>query len=79
MRRITTGVNENYESTIISDEQVKALTPYPQFPCFKLQNIFYTEDNLQSLKTRHLEKPYDIQLPAGAMRFLKISALNIYH
>lgn len=73
IRRITTGIdNKTNESIIISDEQVDALAPYPQFPCFKLQNIFYTEDSLQSLSTRHLNKPYDIQLPTGAMRFLKI-------
>ncbi len=73
IRRITTGVdNKTNESYIVANEQVDALVPYPLFSCFELQNVFYTEDNLQSLETRHLEKPYDIQLPAGAMRFLKL-------
>lgn len=72
-RRITTGIDhETNESKLIANELVEAFIPYPQFPCFKLQDIFYTEDNLQSLKTRHLAKPYDIDLPAGAMRFLKL-------
>jgi mannose-6-phosphate isomerase-like protein (cupin superfamily) len=73
IRRITTGIHhKTSESTIFSEEKVDILIPYSQFPCFKLQNIFYTEDSLQSLKTRHLNKPYDIELPPGAMRFLKI-------
>jgi mannose-6-phosphate isomerase-like protein (cupin superfamily) len=73
MRRITAGVDtRTSESLIVSNEQVDVLIPYPQYPCFKLQNIFYTEDNFQSLETRHLDKPYEIQLPIGAMRFLKI-------
>ena len=73
IRRITTGIDSTTsESRLISNEQVEPFIPYPQFSCFKLQNMFYTEDNLQSLKTRHLDKPYDIELPPGAMRFLKL-------
>lgn len=73
IRRITTGIdNKTGESTMISDEQVDVLVPYPQLLCFKLHNIFYTEDHVQSLETRHLDKPYNIQLPEGAMRFLKM-------
>lgn len=73
IRRITTGIdNETSESKLISNEFVEAFIPYPQFSCFKLQDIFYTEDKLQSLKTRHLNKPYNIELPPGAMRFLKL-------
>ncbi len=50
MRRITTGVDtKTSESLVVANEQVDVLILYPQFPSFKLQNIFYTEDNLQSL------------------------------
>lgn len=72
-RRITTGVDrQTKEPLIVSEEQVNALIPYSQFSCLKLLNLFYTEDSCQSLTTRHLDKPYDIQLPPGAMRFMKM-------
>ena len=72
MRRITTGIDaKTNESIVVANEQVDVLMPYPQYPCFKLQNIFYTEE-VASLETRYMDKPYDIQLPEGAMRFLKI-------
>lgn len=70
-RRVVTGI-EKGESKIIADEKIPAIVPYPIFPSFQLQNLFFTEDNPQSLSTRHLNNPYDINLPEGAMRFLKV-------
>ncbi len=71
-RRVISGVDKNQQSTIIADEKVATLTPYEIFPCFQLQNLFYTENNPQSLQTRHEDKPYDINLPQGAFRFMTI-------
>lgn len=71
-RRVTTGVNEQRASHIIADEAVSMFAPYETFPSFQLQNLFYTEDSPQSLATRHNNAPYDINLPTGAFRFLRI-------
>lgn len=71
-RRITTGYSKAKKSTILADEYISTLIPYDQSPSFQLQNLFYTEDNPQSLQTKHLATPYDINLPEGAMRFLKV-------
>ena len=71
-RVVVTSYNAN-ESTIISDKILQEFPPYEQYPCFQLTNLFYTEDMPQSLdKTRHLDSPYDINLPEGAMRILKM-------
>jgi len=71
-RRVTTGFNEKKQSAILADEQVQTFTPYDTLPSFHLQELFYTEDVHQALTTRHLQKPYDINLPKGAFRFLKV-------
>lgn len=71
-RRLVTGINTEKQSVVLSDEKVTAFTPYPIFPCFQIQELFYTEDNPQSLETRNVIKPYEIDLPKGAMRFMKI-------
>jgi len=70
-RRVSTGFNTQGQSSILADEQAEMFAPYPLYSCFQLQNLFYTEENPQSLKTRHNDQPYDIVLPKGAMRFLK--------
>lgn len=70
-RRVITGI-ENNESTIIEDKPVDAITPYPDFPSFQLQNLFYTETNPQSIDMRHNDSDYDINIPPGAMRFMKL-------
>jgi len=71
-RRLVTGVDENGQSKLLADESVEAIVPYDVFPSFQLQNLFYAEDCPQSLRTRHLEQPYNIDLPEGAVRFLKM-------
>jgi len=63
-RRLISAV-ENNQSKLISEDTVKTLIPYDVFPSFQLQNLFYTEDNPQSLDTRHKDVPYDIDLPIG--------------
>ena len=70
IRRLVTGVNPQKQSVVLSDEKVSAFIPYEQYPCLQIQDLFYTEDNPQTLQTRHLSKPYDIDLPKGAMRFM---------
>ncbi len=71
-RRVISGINANQKSTILADEKIAALAPYPSLPSFYLQDLFYTEENPQTLATRHLDNIYDLHLPEGAMRFLKI-------
>jgi mannose-6-phosphate isomerase-like protein (cupin superfamily) len=71
-RRITTGIDEAKKSKILADEEVKTLIPYPDLPSFQLQVLFYTEDKIPSLSTRTFDKPYTIELPEGAVRFMKI-------
>lgn len=70
-RTVTTGI-ENEESKLISDTQIKTIIPYPKYPSFQLQDLFYTEDNPQSLSTAHKDNVYSIDLPIGSMRFLKV-------
>jgi mannose-6-phosphate isomerase-like protein (cupin superfamily) len=70
-RRVTSGI-EHKISKIMTDEEIETLVPYPAMTHFKIQDLFYTEENPQSVKTRHLDQPYDISLPCGAMRFMKI-------
>ena len=72
IRRVISGVDQNKVSKIIEDKKIKSFVPYEEFPCFQIQELFYTEDNPLSLLTRHLKKSYDIDLPKGAMRFMKI-------
>lgn len=69
--RIISGVDNN-QSKIISEDEVKPFSPYDIFPCFQIENLFYTEDKSPSLNTRHLNKPYDINLPEGAFRFMRL-------
>ena len=71
-RRVTAGFNDSQESVVLSEDTAQTLVPYPQFPSFQLQELFYTEHSPPSLATRHFNKPYDIQLPEGAMRIMKI-------
>lgn len=71
-RRVVSGMDSSGNSKIISDEKIKAFIPYDIFPSFQIQNLFYTEDKVPSVQTRHLEKPYQIDLPEGALRFMKI-------
>ena len=70
-RRITTGIDAN-GSKILTDEIVDNLHPYAFFPSFQIQNLFYTEDFPQSIKTRHIDTAYNRNLPKGALRFVKI-------
>lgn len=69
-KRITAVIDSEHNSKIISEEKISAFVPYAIFPSFQIQELFYTEDLPQSLMTRQLNKPYDITLPKGAMRFL---------
>lgn len=71
-RRVVTGINENNQSNLIAEDVVSAFVPYESFPSFQITNLFYTEDNPHSLKTRHLDTPYDINLPEGALRFITL-------
>jgi mannose-6-phosphate isomerase-like protein (cupin superfamily) len=71
-RRVTTGISASKKSDLISDEQVATITPYPVWPSFQLQDLFYTEDSPPSIETRHLDKPYNLELPEGAVRVIKI-------
>ncbi len=70
--RVTTGFNKSGQSVILQEESLETFIPYPLFSGFQLQNLFYTEDKPQTLKTRHFDKPYEIDLPEGALRFLKV-------
>lgn len=70
-RRIVTAI-EGGTSKVISDEQISEFVPYAVYPSFHLKELFYTEDMEQSLKTRHLQKPYDINIPKGSMRVLML-------
>lgn len=72
-RRLTTGIDlKNNGSLIIADESVHWFIPYAKYPSFQIQELFYNEDCPLSLATRHLVKEYDIDLPAQAIRFLKV-------
>lgn len=71
-RRVTTGITPANRSDLFSDEQVSAIIPYPTWPSFQLQDLFYTEDNPLTMEARHLDKPYDLNLPEGAVRVIKI-------
>lgn len=70
-RRVITAIEDNV-SKVISDEQISEFIPYEIYPSFQLKELFYTEDAEQSLKTRHLDKPYDINIPKGGMRVLML-------
>lgn len=76
-RRIISGIDDKNQSTILSEDQVKAWAPYPMLPAFEIQELFYTEDNPQSIKTRNLNIPYDIQLPEGAFRVLLCRMMTV--
>lgn len=69
-RRLVSGIAEDKQSKILSEDKVEAFVPYEIFPCFQLQELFYTENNPQTLQTRNFNKPYNIELPEGAFRFL---------
>jgi mannose-6-phosphate isomerase-like protein (cupin superfamily) len=71
-RRVLSGLDKNQKSILLADEKIASFIPYSIFPSFQLQELFYTEDKPQSLNTCHMQKPYDLQLPEGAIRFLKI-------
>lgn len=73
MRRIISGFNESDQSEVLVEDEVESIIPYEPFPCFQLQNLFYTEDKEQNLKTAHNNTDYDINLPPGAFRFLKMT------
>jgi len=68
-KRFVTGVDNN-QSSLISQEVIGTIVPYEIFPSFQIQELFYTEDNPQSLATRHLSQAYNIDLPKGAMRVM---------
>lgn len=70
-RRFTTGINSG-KSKLLAQEEVGVFAPYDVFPCFQVHELFYTEDNPQSLATRHLTKAYNIDLPKGAMRVMVV-------
>lgn len=70
-RRVMTGIIGN-KSAIVADEIVEDIHPYDSFPSFLIQNLFYTEDFPQSIKTRHVATPYNRDLPKAALRFVKI-------
>jgi mannose-6-phosphate isomerase-like protein (cupin superfamily) len=70
-KRFITGVNDG-KSRLLAQENVGAFAPYELFPCFQIHELFYTEDDPQSLATRHLTKTYDIDLPKGAMRMMMV-------
>ena len=69
-KRFTTGV-DNGVSGLLSEEEMGVFAPYEAFPCFQIRELFYTEDNPQSLATRHLAKAYDIDLPKGVTPTMK--------
>jgi mannose-6-phosphate isomerase-like protein (cupin superfamily) len=71
-RRLVIGISEDKISQLIDEDKVKAFAPYSVFQSFQIQNLFYTENNPQTLATRHLDAPYDINLPEGSMRFMKV-------
>lgn len=66
-RKIVAGLEEE-SPAIISDEKIHAFSPYFMCPSFQVKELFYTEDIPQSLKTRHFDKSYNIDLPKGAFR-----------
>jgi mannose-6-phosphate isomerase-like protein (cupin superfamily) len=72
-RIVTTAFDiKTKQSKILADENIESLIPYQKCPSFQLQRLFYSEDNPLTLETRHLDKPYDINLPERAIQFLKI-------
>lgn len=71
-RCLTTIIDNEGISKLNETREPEIFVPYELFPCFKVQELFYTEDSPQSLMTRHLQKKYDIDLLPGAMRFLKL-------
>jgi|GEM_PF-2343835 len=71
-RRFISGFDKNNQSKILSEETIPSFIPYEILPSFQIQELFYTEDNPQSLKTRHLAKPYNIELPESAFRFMTL-------
>lgn len=69
---VTTGINAQNKSVIISKHQASIKTPMPQFSGLQVQELFYTEDSPLSLITRHLTKQYHHELPEGALRIMKM-------
>jgi mannose-6-phosphate isomerase-like protein (cupin superfamily) len=69
VKRYVSGIDDG-ETKILEQEEVGVLTPYPQYSCLQLCNLFYTEDFPQSVQTTHNNSEYDINLPQGAMRIL---------
>jgi mannose-6-phosphate isomerase-like protein (cupin superfamily) len=70
-QRFVTGVHDG-KSQLLSQEKVSGFVPYALFPSFSIHELFYTQDTMQSLATRHLSKDYNIDLPKGAMRIMTI-------
>lgn len=70
-KRFVTGIDGN-ESKLLSESDIGVFAPYEALPCFQIHELFYTEDNPQSLATRHLAKAYQIDLPPGAMRAMVV-------
>jgi len=71
-KRYTTGIDDQGVSRILAKDEVASFSPYELFPSFQIEELFYTQENPQSLNTRHFDKPYDIELPEGAIRLLKV-------
>jgi mannose-6-phosphate isomerase-like protein (cupin superfamily) len=70
-KRFITGVDSG-KSRLLAQEKVGVFSPYEILPCFQIHELFYTEDDPQSLATRHLVKTYNIDLPKGAMRIMVV-------
>lgn len=71
-RRITSFNDANQKPQLLADEIIEAFSPFPTLESFQLQNLFYIQDFPPSLSTRHSDTPYNLDLPAGALRFVKI-------
>lgn len=68
---VEAGFDSNGNSTILNTRDIQAIQPMPEIPSFSITNMYYTEDYPLTTQTMHNDKPYDINLPPNAVRFLK--------
>ena len=69
-RFVEAGFDSNGESAILDKRDIDAIHPVPGLESFSISNLYYVEDGNITTKTEHVAKPYDINLPPQATRFL---------
>lgn len=68
IRRLITAIGEDGNSVFLEDKYISSINPYPEFPRFSLTDLFYTEQNPQSLDLQEKQQPFQLDMPPGSFR-----------